>query len=402
MNKLILVFLLVGCSMFIPKDYIIQRKVESQTQTYCEKNQGVNLYNSNKKSQEIFQENLKRYQQTAKLNDIEIAVLWTLNQISIQPHMANPQGRLFVYLNYNGTEFIEDAQIGELPYYSLLTNLLREYKNKKNLSEISAIFNKYFNSRMPVNREVQTFLESYKKQIKSSELLSQYYLRGDDVLKAGEKLPSFQLQVPKNFSASLQPLQTYKYKSTGGNEIECNYDMKLYESSVFLISEKQQRQHFFGLQTPQLTLLASAAANLSNIEISTAPYLKVAPSPAPVAFCRSKLNNINKIAVSSRSRDPGQHLFHLIQYGLFDTNQIAEIDQYIKFSHHLFLTKPLRILFESKRGDDEQLAKLQSFKIPIYNVEKIGEIWTASHDLQGSNDYLLIDERFNGEFTCLK
>jgi hypothetical protein len=400
MSRVIFLFILGGCSFFIPRDYIPQSKIVSNTQTYCEKNQGINLYNSNKKSQEIFLENLKRCQANTKLNDLEIAILWTLNQISIQPHMANPEGRLFVYLNYNGIEFIEDAQTGELPYFSLLIHLLNEYKNKKSLSDLFAIFNKHFNTRMPVNKEVETFLENYKKQIKENELLSQHYLRGDDVLKTGEKLPSFQLVLPKKFTPNTQTLQTYKYKSAAENEIECNYDMKLYESSVFLISEKQQRQHFFGLQTASLTLLAAASSSLSNIEISTAPYLKVSPSQAPVAFCRSKLNNVSKIAISSRSRDPGQHLFHLIQYGMFDTNQVTEVDQYIKFSHHLFLTKPLRILFESKRGDDEQLTRLQSFKIPIYNVEKIGEVWTGAHDNQGPNHSLLIDERFNGEFTC--
>jgi hypothetical protein len=400
MSKVIVLYFLMGCSFFIPRDYIPQKKIESQVKTSCEKNQGINLYNSNKKSQEIFLENIKRYQQFGKLNDLEIAVLWTLNQISIQPHMANPDGRLFLSLNYAGLEFIQDAQSGDLPYYSLLIHLLEYYKNKKNLSDLFTIFNKYFNTRMPVNKEVETFLENYKSQIKANELLSQNYLRGDDVLKTGEKLPSFQLTLPKKFTPSIQTLQTYKYQSSGKNQIECNYDMKLYESSVFLISEKQQRQHFFGLQTPKLTLLAASSVNQKEIEISKAPFLKVTPAQAPVAFCRTMLDNISKIAISSRSRDPGQHLYHLIEYGMFDTNQKNEIDQYIKYSHHLFLTKPLRILFESKRGDEILLSRLQNFKIPIYNVEKIGEVWTASHDNQGDKNSLLIDERFNGEFTC--
>ena len=73
-------------------------------------------------------------------------------------------------------------------------------------------------------------------------------------------------------------------------------------------------------------------------------------------------------AFSNQSRDPGQHLFHLIKYGLTESSTTADVDKLIKHSRHLFLSDTVRLIIESQKSSKEQIENLLKLNLPIYNA----------------------------------
>jgi hypothetical protein len=107
----------------------------------------------------------------------------------------------------------------------------------------------------------------------------------------------------------------------------------------------------------------------------------------------------NKIwAFSNQSRDPGQHLFHLVRYGLPSSQTTAEVDKLIRHSRHLFLSDPVRLIIESERSSDEQVENLLKLNLPIYNADKLGNIWAYTQFAEGNR--FIIDDRNPGAFRC--
>ena len=104
------------------------------------------------------------------------------------------------------------------------------------------------------------------------------------------------------------------------------------------------------------------------------------------------------ILASSNSRDPGQHLYHLIEYGLQEMNEIQKLDGLLKFSRHLFLKNPIRLILESERSSANQLTELLKLNMPIYNSEKLGKIW--GYLKVKKKQHFIIDNRRSGEISC--
>jgi hypothetical protein len=110
-------------------------------------------------------------------------------------------------------------------------------------------------------------------------------------------------------------------------------------------------------------------------------------------------NQDNRIwTFSNLSRDPGQHLFHLIRYGLARTKSTAEVDKLIRHSRHLFLSDPVRLAIESHRSRKDQIENLLKLNLPIYNAEKLGNIW--AYTFFNSRGRFIIDDRNPGSYSC--
>ncbi len=101
---------------------------------------------------------------------------------------------------------------------------------------------------------------------------------------------------------------------------------------------------------------------------------------------------------SNQSRDPGQHLFQLIRYGLTEANSFEKIDRLLRQSRYIFLTDPIRLILESNRGTKEQTQRLLKINLPLYNADKLGNIWSFSTFENQSR--FIIDDRNSGEFFC--
>jgi hypothetical protein len=179
----------------------------------------------------------------------------------------------------------------------------------------------------------------------------------------------------------------------------CNYDFNLYDNSIFLIDKVIPVANLYGLATQKAAFLASTSQKLDQIgSLKGLPLFKGESKVRSSAVCMIE-NEGNKVwAFSNQSRDPGQHLFHLVRYGLPSSQTTAEVDKLIRHSRHLFLSDPVRLIIESARSSDDQIENLLKLNLPIYNADKLGNIWSYTRFKEGQR--FIIDDRNPGAFSC--
>jgi hypothetical protein len=58
----------------------------------------------------------------------------------------------------------------------------------------------------------------------------------------------------------------------------------------------------------------------------------------------------------------------------------------------------VRLIIESNRSRNEQIENLLKLNLPIYNAEKLGNIWAYAS--MGNLSRYIIDDRNPGAFVC--
>ncbi len=410
MKKLILYLLLLNlfsCSYFKPQVETEKTAQQSETemQIYCPNKKNIQLVGTNLSAQKYFLENLALAQKRININQEETALLWLLNQATLRPDLTSPNARITALIKHQNITHLIDSPLLENSFFYGVEFIHQKLKIKRSLGQIINIFDQYFSTRMPVNLAFYRFLEANKSKIKQDVKLNANYIRADEVLNPGESLPKFELTsfYKVYLKNKIKPLtdvekQTFNYQQNDNSPvITCNYDMKLYESSIFLIKPNLTQTHLFGISLDTISMLATTTQTIEEIKpLNESNFFKAQPSKALPAVCYREDNH--QWLISGDSRDPGQHMYHLIRYNIFNATDIEEKARIMNFSRHLFLQKPLRLIFESKRGSSEQLDQLLKMNVPIYNAENLGNVW--GQFVQQKQNYLLFDPRSDGALTC--
>ena len=191
----------------------------------------------------------------------------------------------------------------------------------------------------------------------------------------------------------------HPFSTTKGEEGNCNYDFNLYANSIFLIDKTLPVSNIFGVSRGKDAFLSSSSQNFTEARpLFGEPLLKGSSKVRSSAICSIKNKDTKIWTISNESRDPGQHLFHLIRYGLPQASSVAEVDRLFKHSRHLFLADPIRLIIESNRSDKNQIQNLLKLNVPIYHAENLGNIWGY---VETKNESRFIkDERNPGDFFC--
>jgi hypothetical protein len=157
--------------------------------------------------------------------------------------------------------------------------------------------------------------------------------------------------------------------------------------------------NLFGLAKGTSAFMASTSQKMKEIRpINGFPLFQGESKVRSSAVCVIQ-NDGNRIwTFSNQSRDPGQHLFHLVRYGLTRSKSIHEVDKLIRHSRHLFLSDPVRLVIESRRSRSDQIENLLKLNLPIYNADHLGNIWAYS--FFDSQSRFIIDDRNVGSFSC--
>ena len=422
--KLIFLFLLIlqSCAYFVntfdenrlAQDIIAYRPGEKKL--FCEENASVQLVNSDKVIQEVFEAFITQVEKGARLKFVDKAVLWSMVQMNMRPDQVSPTSKLQILIK-SGKEFdylhFFSKDDEAFPYLAGLEDLLKRYKSRHSLLTLANFVDAYFPNQFTVSEDFEKFLEEQKSSIAANPTFKKYYMRADETLKENERIYKYKLanlvRLHKSKGKGVkhelaQSLFTYKSPSTD-LAAHCNYDMRLYSSSVYLIHKDFIRSHLFGLKAGGNNLfLASASQRLENIEpVGQSPFFKGASQTRSAAFCAFEFprkTDKSLWMVSSDSRDPGQHIYHLMEYGLNAQNTTQDISALIGFSRHLFLEDPTRLVFESNRSTKEQLERLLKLNLPVYNARSLGNVWAMLEEKNHSN--FIIDDRTDGEITCAK
>ena len=418
MFKYLVLFLsLSSCSFFINnidtpvvKDSELVQKAPF-VPTYCPMDKKVEfqLVGSNDNSEAVYFELVKSLGKS-HLDFMDHFALWNLLQLTSRPDQSAPTSRIQVLLQNEGKshyfDFFSEFTEEQYPYLYGIEWILKKFGKNKSLEYYAQILNTHLDHKLKLGKDFEDFLFAHIPAIKANPILTSFYFRGSDILKQGETFPRLDyLEVVKLYRKS-QKLQKIiintsltQFVTAKGNSGSCNYDFNLYDNSIFLIDKTIPIANLYGLSIHNSAFLASSSQKLEKITpLNGFPLFKGESKVRSSAVCMIENNKTKIWAFSNQSRDPGQHLFHLVRYGLPGSKTNAEVDKLIRHSRHLFLSDPVRLIIESGRSSEEQVENLLKLNLPIYNAEKLGNIWAYTMFEEGSR--FIIDDRNPGAYKC--
>lgn len=415
LSNLLLLPLLSSCGIFIKKmdSAVVEKSVVFENRekipTYCPINQKYELgmIGTNKSSQESYQ----RFTSSIKnISIIDHFIYWSLIQLSLRPDQSSPTARLQTLLTVDGKvyyfDFFSEKNDNQYPYLFGLEWILKKFNSPKNLDFYVHHLQSRFKEPLKVSKDLERFLTKNKELIKANKDLAPSYFRGTEVLKEAESTPAINLgkvlseyKKVRNKQEIIINTTLHPFSTTKGQEGNCNYDFNLYSNSIFLIDKTLPVSNIFGIAQGRNAFLNSSSQSFIEAQpLFDEPLFKGTSKVRSSAICSIQNNDTKIWTISNESRDPGQHLFHLIKYGLPQATNVAEVDRLFKHSRHLFLADPIRLIIESNRSDRNQIQNLLKLNVPIYHAENLGNIW-GYVQTKGESRFIK-DERNPGEFFC--
>lgn len=414
--KLLLLLLVSSCSFFIEKidSPLVDDKEYlnniPKLPTHCPIEEKVNfqLIGSNANSQSVYLHLIESLDQ--KLDIFDHLALWSLIQLTIRPDQSSPTSRFQVLFHIGEKthyyDFFSEESEEQYPYLYGLQWILKKFKKQRSLEYYASILDRSLKQRLKVGKDFENFLVKNRDFIKENEELAPYYFRGTEVLKENETSPRLNYQKvvqefrrAQNKQKVIVNTSLIQFVTEKGNSGSCNYDFNLYSNSIFLIDKIIPVANLFGLSTSSGAFMASSSQKLNKaLSLKGLPLFRGESKVRSSAVCVIEKPDKKIWTFSNQSRDPGQHLFHLVRYGLPQTKSIEEVDKLLRYSRHLFLSDPVRLIIESQRSQSDQIENLLKLNLPIYNAQKLGNIW--SYAKFGEKDRFIIDDRNPGAFLC--
>ena len=405
-----------SCANFINQidgDLLTQKSIPykkiASKRTYCKKEPNFTLISESKDSQKVFSKFIKGY----KFNYADKLALWTFVQMNLRPDLTGPNSNLQIFLKYNGRQdyyhFFSKEKKVSYPLFFGLEYILKQYHSRYSLLELAKLFDSKYPNRFLVSEAFAAFLDANIKEISLNKSLKRYFTRADEPLREGERIykqklyPLIKLYYKsKKKTKYVKSDYLFEYKRNNLIKAKCNYDMSLYNSSIYLINDNFIKSNMFGMREKENLFLSATTQSLKKLtSLQKSIYFQSEMTTESAAMCsfESQMNKDKSILLSSSdSRDPGQHLYHLIEYGLHELNDIQKLDEVLQFSRHLFLKKPIRLILESERSSEAQLDELLKLNMPIYNSEKLGKVWGYLRVKKRQN--FIIDNRRIGGLSC--
>ncbi len=382
--------------------------------TYCkdDKVNNIKLINDNAYSQKSYTRFIRHIEKETKLSFIEKTILWSLVQMNSRPDLSSPTSKLHFFLKYKGESYYYNflsKKNDTFPYLYGLNSLVKKFKTRHSLLQLSQMIDQFYSGQIYVTQELEDFLKKNLKEL-TEHKKKNYYIRGDESLKTDERIPKQKLSslIRRFYKTSTKDYKVndylFTYKRNNSVTAKCNYDLGLYSSSIYLIHDKFVESNIFGIKHGKSAFLASSTQNLKKIDfVKGTLFFKGQSEHRSAAMCNFDFpfqSEKDVWMVSTKSRDPGQHLYHLMEYGLQDMKSTAHLDNMLRFSRHLFLKNPIRLILESQRSSSTQLEELLKLNMPIYNADKLGKVW--GYHQNGSENQFIIDDRRDGNLSCNK
>lgn len=368
------------------------------------------LVGTSSESQQLFRDFIKQQSAQRALDFADQVVFWALFQLKVRPDFASPTARLqFLTRTQHGTRYWDftanDDEEGVFPFFHGLTSFLEGHQKKQPLSWYAQILDNYFPQTLTIDRALEDHLNLVRDRIAADPQLRKHWFRGDELLREGERLPAVALSpiIRKWQGTPLKPVPAppfFSYRRTPKLDVSCNYDLALYDNSIFLIDKEENRGHLFGISIASQSFLAVASQKTdAPVSLQGTALMKGSAKVRSTAFCVVQRPEGEIWLAANQSRDPGQHVYHLFRYGLGNAHSVKDLERLLKHSRHMFLSDPLRLIIESTRSREDQITELLKLNVPIYNSRAIGNIWAWAKF--GENDGgFFIDDRNPGTLLC--
>lgn len=415
MFKLFLLLIIASCSLLVQKideplikeDKTLKRKDVSLNYCPLDKKYDYLLVGTSQSSQEDY---LSFAKGRKDLDFIDHFALWTMLQLSTRPDQSSPTSRLQVLFNDKGKsyyfDFFSEESQDQYPYFYGIQWILKKFNKPQTLEYYARIIENSLGDRLKIGKDLANFLSKSKDAIKENKELAPYFFRGSEILSENESVPILSYtQIVKEFRR-VEKLQKIvintsltKFVTESGQTGSCNYDFNLYNNSIFLIDKVIPVANLFGLAYKNSAFMSSSSQKLDSMtSLKGFPLFKGESKIRSSAVCMIENKDHKLWTFSNQSRDPGQHLFHLIRYGLPRSQTAPEVNRLIMHSRHLFLSDPTRLIIESSRSKKAQIENLLKLNLPIYNSDRLGNIW--AYNMNAESSRFIIDERNPGAFVC--
>lgn len=356
-----------------------------------------------------------------KIPFIQKSIMYALLEMNRRPDLISPSSRLQVYLKLDGTNYYFDFYPKNLnsknSYINGLKVLSEKFNKSSTLANIAGEMDNLIPQQLPVSQELENFLRSFRSELQNNETTTSRFFKGDETITRFETFHRMGFKnIVNNFSVNKfsaidfdtekNKLVPYGHPNAKLN-VNCNVDLnQLNNQTDEVLSTIKNRVHSMGLIEEDNVFLAVSSSILQQPLVFEKKFifLQMTPSPFPAPICEFKNRDINISLISSKGRSPVQHLNHLITYNVGQVQNPAELNELLKFSRHLFLNDPDRILYESKRGRKAQLDFFLAMNFPIYHAESLGEVFgSIAYTKDGQKKQsLIIDDRNTSRLSCLK
>lgn len=423
---IILISFATGCSFFSSKiDTMARNKVPQSLQPLSKHN-----FCSDKNRLVFFTEDeatLKFYRELEnslfqKENPfIQKGILMALTELNRRPDLVSPSSRLQIYLKLDGKNYYYDFRPKSLEddtRYSYIKGLDYLSKNfrQQSLSSMAGTLDSIIPQQIPVTFGFENFLKAARPEMQKNELMISRFFKGDETITRYETFHRMSFKNIINYFTSPQFMSENTYEFEKNNLIKqgssttitkCNVNLDKDNSlSDEILNSDNLRTNTFGLTEGENIFLAMSSAIMQRpLKIEKNFYfLKMRPNPFPGPVCEFSDAQKEIVLFSAKGRSPAQHLKHLLAYEVDHVIHPSQLNDLLKFSRHLFLQDPDRILYESKRGRKAQLDFFLAMNFPIYHVDSLGEVFGSisyTENKQRKNS-LIIDDRNSSVLSCLK
>ncbi|TNF27061.1 MAG: hypothetical protein EP319_12465 [Deltaproteobacteria bacterium] len=369
-----------------------------------------NFFGENKDSVAIINEFFQ--QKFANLNLEEAAVLWSLIQLKIRPDLFNPMSRLQIFkVKNDNPEYYDFSSSNKeaSPLLHGLNTFLAKNGSKFTLSRLSRMLLEYESIQIPIGDGFSEFIQAKKSELKNNPIFYRNYFKAGLEIRKGESLPTLSYTNMLDNIYKIKDDKEYIINTLlfSGNQSNysyaCNFDLNLYKKGIYLISEQPHPESWsIGISDQNGNHIFVVAGNtfkgLNPIQNSyfITPELSTVTTPKKFCFIKNQKNKMT--IISTKGRDPAQHLYHIMNYDILNSDNLKEAQEYINFPRHLFLQNPNRMLYESEKGSPEQLSNFLKLDFPLYHKQNLGLVYGHGNVL-GKNSFLL-DHRGPAVVSC--
>lgn len=387
-------------SLMKPRPHHIPSDFETTYQCLTKKRKEVFLGDSEHFS--YFKEMINRLKNNnIKLRPVEKIVLWGFSQALLRPNQVSLDSHNIIVINYkNRMNFFstkgKNPDSFQFGFFETMRFLLKKHNSQYSLKEIINLFDENYPSLITTGKNLSDFLLSSKEDLQQNKKDYSIYFRGEDLLLENEiyRRPRIsniynRFQLNQKSYSNVLPLILQKNKQ---DRWKCNFDFDRYESGKLDHEIKENSSYYFGFRNSYFSILVGSQTKISwNSQKRMRNILPnaIQSSEAPICIysgAKSKL-----VLASLKGKDPEQTLSHLNSYKIESLDDLEQVYRLTNFARHLILKNPTRILYESQRGTEDQLEKLNSLNIPIYHAKSIGEISGILQVGQGQVNFLLDD-----------
>lgn len=404
LHLLLLVFI-TGCSSYI--DFIedsqndVPLKQKTTQLLSCKSNESVATHSG--EDNHILLDTFKK----ANLKIEEELIISILQQMSVRPATTSPWSRLQIGLFKNNEwVFFDYFNHGDsMPLWQGLYDLTIRLK-LKSMNHYLALAEKLFPSTMEIGSPFANYLDKYKEPL-INEVSNSAFFKAGQILKSGESLPSLKwTRLPKILKnqTPLKPLKipNFSSKSFNDSKVQCNFDIDLYSNSVYLVRpDPGVNYNVVARSKGKESFIFVTSVELQNPKFvqGQRTLLEQLPAVRPAPICLINSKNSNLLLTSLKGRDPGQHIYNLLQYSINSASKSEDLEAYLAFPRHQFLYDPARMLYESSRGSNSNLDLFLKMDFPIYHTPRLGEVW-AWGDFPNEEHTIAIDDRSDASLLC--